>query len=369
MDFQICQVTLGRTLPAAPGNEVSVLLLAVILLGLAAPLPPWVPSSPCLCDWCPGSSFLPLSWISPEWVLGALHGSHWSKSLSSQEALPASTRDSASVSGLVWATSEMRGHPQSSSPGAGKPIQPPLSSWRSVPGPLGPAVPSMHDLSYVEERDSPRQKGRPFPAVQLTKHSSPTLPELVVTTASCPTQGVSLSKVLLSLSFVWDSGWEVELGTLDSAHFFLVSILQNLASLPLPHRGQGQGLASSQNYPCAAAPRDDQGRGCYFADIDECRHPGTCPDGRCVNSPGSYTCLACEEGYRGQSGSCVGEGCSPSSERAVWPWDLWLSPHTGSERDGQRGVAWRLLSSLTWLGPHMTLAMRWVCFRDCRSAL
>ncbi|EPY81363.1 latent-transforming growth factor beta-binding protein 2-like protein [Camelus ferus] len=39
--------------------------------------------------------------------------------------------------------------------------------------------------------------------------------------------------------------------------------------------------------------------------INECHHPGTCPDGRCVNSPGSYTCLACEEGYRGQSGSCV----------------------------------------------------------------
>ncbi|GAB5573029.1 latent-transforming growth factor beta-binding protein 2 [Prionailurus iriomotensis] len=42
-----------------------------------------------------------------------------------------------------------------------------------------------------------------------------------------------------------------------------------------------------------------------LGDINECRHPGTCPDGRCVNSPGSYTCLACEEGYRGQSGSCV----------------------------------------------------------------
>eukprot|EP00069_Balaena_mysticetus_P016877 bmy_10176T0 len=44
----------------------------------------------------------------------------------------------------------------------------------------------------------------------------------------------------------------------------------------------------------------------HCQDINECHHPGTCPDGRCVNSPGSYICLPCEEGYRGQSGSCVG---------------------------------------------------------------
>lgn len=60
-------------------------------------------------------------------------------------------------------------------------------------------------------------------------------------------------------------------------------------------------------YPWVVVLRDDEGRDCCFIDINECRHPGTCPDGRCVNSPGSYACVACEEGYIGQSGSCVGK--------------------------------------------------------------
>lgn len=114
------------------------------------------------------------------------------------------------------------------------------------------------------------------------------------------------------LSFVQDSGWEVGLGTQDSTHFFLVSISTETDIPPSPQPRAGSRICFFTAHPCAVVRRDDQGgRGCYFADIDECHHPGTCPDGRCVNSPGSYTCLPCEEGYRGQNGSCVGEGCLP----------------------------------------------------------
>lgn len=91
----------------------------------------------------------------------------------------------------------------------------------------------------------------------------------------------------------------------QATHFFLVFICIEV-DIHFP-TGQGQRFADTE-YPWVVVLRDDQGRDCCFIDIDECRHPGTCPDGRCVNSPGSYTCLPCEEGYIGQSGSCVGKG-------------------------------------------------------------
>lgn len=45
------------------------------------------------------------------------------------------------------------------------------------------------------------------------------------------------------------------------------------------------------------------------ADIDECRDPSSCPDGKCENKPGSFKCIACQPGYRSQGGgACRGEG-------------------------------------------------------------
>lgn len=43
-----------------------------------------------------------------------------------------------------------------------------------------------------------------------------------------------------------------------------------------------------------------------FSDIDECLMPSTCPDEQCVNSPGSYQCIPCTEGFRGWNGQCLG---------------------------------------------------------------
>ncbi|VFV30379.1 latent-transforming growth factor beta-binding [Lynx pardinus] len=40
-------------------------------------------------------------------------------------------------------------------------------------------------------------------------------------------------------------------------------------------------------------------------DIDECLTPSTCPDEQCVNSPGSYQCVPCTEGFRGWNGQCL----------------------------------------------------------------
>ncbi|XP_014393696.1 PREDICTED: LOW QUALITY PROTEIN: latent-transforming growth factor beta-binding protein 3 [Myotis brandtii] len=37
-------------------------------------------------------------------------------------------------------------------------------------------------------------------------------------------------------------------------------------------------------------------------DIDECRDPSSCPDGKCENKPGSFKCIACQPGYRSQGG-------------------------------------------------------------------
>ncbi|XP_073923640.1 latent-transforming growth factor beta-binding protein 2 isoform X2 [Castor canadensis] len=75
-----------------------------------------------------------------------------------------------------------------------------------------------------------------------------------------------------------------------------------------PCAGKGRCINSVGSYSCicySGYTLSTSGATQECQDINECRHPGTCPDGRCVNSPGSYTCLACEEGYRGQSGSCV----------------------------------------------------------------
>ncbi|KAK1339359.1 hypothetical protein QTO34_020042 [Cnephaeus nilssonii] len=76
-----------------------------------------------------------------------------------------------------------------------------------------------------------------------------------------------------------------------------------------PCMGKGRCVNHVGSYSCLCYPGytpATSGTTQECQDIDECRHPGTCPDGRCVNSPGSYSCLACEEGYRGLSGSCVG---------------------------------------------------------------
>lgn len=44
-----------------------------------------------------------------------------------------------------------------------------------------------------------------------------------------------------------------------------------------------------------------------FSDVDECLTPSTCPDEQCVNSPGSYQCVPCTEGFRGWNGQCLGK--------------------------------------------------------------
>ncbi|XP_064220815.1 latent-transforming growth factor beta-binding protein 3 [Aotus nancymaae] len=54
-------------------------------------------------------------------------------------------------------------------------------------------------------------------------------------------------------------------------------------------------------------------------DIDECRDPSSCPDGKCENKPGSFKCIACQPGYRSQGGGACrdvnecaeGSPCSP----------------------------------------------------------
>ena len=47
----------------------------------------------------------------------------------------------------------------------------------------------------------------------------------------------------------------------------------------------------------------------FCADIDECRDPSSCPDGKCENKPGSFKCIPCQPGYRSQGGgACRGEG-------------------------------------------------------------
>ena len=113
--------------------------------------------------------------------------------------------------------------------------------------------------------------------------------------------------------------------------------VQKLTSLLLPDRRQGQGCAPSQPTCGSWFPEMTKPGVVIFADINECRHPGTCPDGKCVNSPGSYTCLPCEEGYRGQGGSCVGEGCLPRHGGGCLAWGPWVEPTHGG---GGRGEVW-----------------------------
>lgn len=52
----------------------------------------------------------------------------------------------------------------------------------------------------------------------------------------------------------------------------------------------------------------------YIADVDECRDPSSCPDGVCVNTPGSFQCQACGPGFRPVDERCVGKG-NPKSTR------------------------------------------------------
>lgn len=175
--------------------------------------------------------------------------------------------------------------------------------------------------------------------------SSPlTLPKLL--RAQPPASGLlpsSQSSLPLSSRTVggrW--GWEHK-RTLTSSWFPSV---QELTSLLPPDREQDQGCAPSQPTRGPWFPEMTKAGAVIFADINECRHPGTCPDGRCVNSPGSFTCLPCEEGYRGQGGSCVGEGCLPRHGGGCLAWGLWVEPtQGGGGRQGQREMAWRLLPS------------------------
>lgn len=34
------------------------------------------------------------------------------------------------------------------------------------------------------------------------------------------------------------------------------------------------------------------------SDIDECQTPGACPTGVCTNTEGSFSCVACDPGFR-----------------------------------------------------------------------
>ena len=44
-----------------------------------------------------------------------------------------------------------------------------------------------------------------------------------------------------------------------------------------------------------------------FIDINECRQYGVCENGRCINTPGSFTCQ-CQEGYQLTSANiCIGQ--------------------------------------------------------------
>lgn len=44
-----------------------------------------------------------------------------------------------------------------------------------------------------------------------------------------------------------------------------------------------------------------------ITDVDECRSPGVCPSGKCVNTRGSYKCQACGPGFRPDAGRCLGK--------------------------------------------------------------
>ncbi|XP_043826589.1 latent-transforming growth factor beta-binding protein 3 isoform X2 [Dromiciops gliroides] len=58
------------------------------------------------------------------------------------------------------------------------------------------------------------------------------------------------------------------------------------------------------NYKCSCYPgyRTKPSRQPLCEDIDECRDPGSCPDSKCENKPGSFKCIACQPGYRSQGG-------------------------------------------------------------------
>ncbi|XP_074845801.1 latent-transforming growth factor beta-binding protein 1 isoform X3 [Carettochelys insculpta] len=47
---------------------------------------------------------------------------------------------------------------------------------------------------------------------------------------------------------------------------------------------------------------NEEGTDCI--DIDECLTQNICPDEQCVNSPGSYQCVPCTDGFRGWNGQC-----------------------------------------------------------------
>ena len=46
---------------------------------------------------------------------------------------------------------------------------------------------------------------------------------------------------------------------------------------------------------------------CFILDLDECEDPSQCPGQRCVNSEGSYKCIACKAGHGMRDGLCAGK--------------------------------------------------------------
>lgn len=57
---------------------------------------------------------------------------------------------------------------------------------------------------------------------------------------------------------------------------------------------------------------------CASADIDECTAQAACPSGLCLNTEGSYSCMACDAGYAVSRDGSTCEGITfPGTEKRV----------------------------------------------------
>lgn len=57
---------------------------------------------------------------------------------------------------------------------------------------------------------------------------------------------------------------------------------------------------------------------CAYADIDECTAQAACPSGLCLNTEGSYSCMACDAGYTVSRDGSMCEGIPfPGTEERV----------------------------------------------------
>lgn len=70
---------------------------------------------------------------------------------------------------------------------------------------------------------------------------------------------------------------------------------------------------------------------CFILDVDECEDPSQCPGQRCVNSEGSYKCIACKAGHSMQDGLCAGKtscllGSISSKFKAFCPYSRHVFP-------------------------------------------